>query len=360
MTHRVLGALAAASFIVSAHATTKQDVQDALDTMQLYYNATSGQWGNDVYGWWHESNIIEAVANSMILTNDSLGYSGLLESTWEKTNQSFQYYVTHNGYDDIAWSGLAWVRVYRLTGDRKYLSRSYQCFEQIVATWDDHCGGGVWWDRALSYKNAITNELFLTLSTELYDVMQNVSYLQWAQKEWGWFKTTAMVRSDHLIADGLTGDCGTTGTTWTYNQGVMFLGLYDLYKYTGDVSTIDFAFSTAAAVASSTLLTDANGVLQEASGMSDSGSDGWQFKGIYMRYLSYLVRNVEGNGHINATYATQVTNAKRYLATSATSILANDKAANNSFGYFYQGPPMYNGYISHSSGFDAVTGAYGM
>jgi predicted alpha-1,6-mannanase (GH76 family) len=34
--------------------------------------------------------------------------------------------------------------------------------------WDDIRGGGLWWNENRRYKNAITNELFLTLAALLY------------------------------------------------------------------------------------------------------------------------------------------------------------------------------------------------
>jgi predicted alpha-1,6-mannanase (GH76 family) len=42
------------------------------------------------------------------------------------------------------------------------------CFDYVAQAWDDTCGGGVWWSQARSYKNAITNELFLMGASTLH------------------------------------------------------------------------------------------------------------------------------------------------------------------------------------------------
>jgi len=34
---------------------------------------------------------------------------------------------------------------------------------------DIHCGGGVYWDLGRTYKNAVTNELFIELGVKLYE-----------------------------------------------------------------------------------------------------------------------------------------------------------------------------------------------
>lgn len=39
-------------------------------------------------------------------------------------------------------------------------------YDLIAAQWDDTCGGGVWWSTAHTYKNAVTNELFLYTSAD--------------------------------------------------------------------------------------------------------------------------------------------------------------------------------------------------
>ena len=41
-------------------------------------------------------------------------------------------------------------------------------FAGMAAGWDDVCGGGLWWTRGKTYKNAIPNELFLLIAGRLH------------------------------------------------------------------------------------------------------------------------------------------------------------------------------------------------
>jgi predicted alpha-1,6-mannanase (GH76 family) len=76
------------------------------------------------------------------------------------------------------------------------------------------------------YKNAITNELFLTLAVLLHQRNPAGGYLTWAQREWDWFSSAGLIGPDGLVNDGLTAACQNNGgTTWTYNQGVILGGL---------------------------------------------------------------------------------------------------------------------------------------
>src|ERR1035441_5202204 len=55
-----------------------------------------------------------------------------------------------------------------LAGGSRYLDAARTIFAHNVAGWDDTCRGGLWWNETKTYKNAITNELFLTLAARLH------------------------------------------------------------------------------------------------------------------------------------------------------------------------------------------------
>jgi hypothetical protein len=57
------------------------------------------------------------------------------------------------------------------------LARAEAIFKEASEAWSTDCGGGLWWDRKRTYKNAITNELFLSLTAELYLATNNSEYL---------------------------------------------------------------------------------------------------------------------------------------------------------------------------------------
>lgn len=254
----------------------------AAGALHGYYNSSTGLWNTT--GWWNSANALTAVVNYEIATGDT-AYTGDIATTFA-TNKSGNF--LNNYYDDEGWWALAWIRAYDLTGNADYLAMAKTIFDDMAQGWSDTCGGGLTWTKTPSGKNAIPNELFLSVAAALHTRTAGDagpgSYLDWAQREWTWFERSGMINGDDLINDGLGSDCKNNGgTTWTYNQGVILGGLVELAAATGDAALT--ARATAIAHAAMDHLSESHGVLHEPCEPS-CGGDGTQFKGIFMRNLA--------------------------------------------------------------------------
>ena len=100
------------------------------------------------------------------LTGDS-SHDGCLATTFAAAQRQHAGFI-NDYYDDNGWWALAWVAAFDMTRDSRYLDAARTIFTRNTAAWDDTCGGGLWWNTARNYKNAITNELFLTLAALLH------------------------------------------------------------------------------------------------------------------------------------------------------------------------------------------------
>ena len=79
-----------------------------------------------------------------------------------------------------------------------YLAMAQSIFADMAGGWDETCGGGIWWSKDRKYKNAIANELFLSVATHLVNRVKDVKYGEWAEKEWRWFKASGMINEEQL------------------------------------------------------------------------------------------------------------------------------------------------------------------
>jgi predicted alpha-1,6-mannanase (GH76 family) len=258
--------------------------------LQTWFDAKTGLY--DTTGWWNSANAITALADYTRTTKDEqyVGVFPTVFSAAQKTNPGF----LNNYYDDEGWWALAWVDVYDVTHEKRYLDMAASIFADMTTAWDDTCSGGIWWSKDRKYKNAIANELFLSVAAHLAarsaEEKVKARYLDWTEREWKWFARTGMINADHQVNDGLDAKCANNQkTTWTYNQGVVLGGLAELHGQMHDAKLIDEANAIAAATLVSAKLVDKQGVLHEPC-EPECGADGTQFKGIFMRNLAALYR----------------------------------------------------------------------
>jgi len=261
-----------------------------ITTLQSWFDPATGLYRTT--GWWNSANAITTVADYTRVTDDRkfAGVFPIAFSAAQKTSPGF----LNNYYDDEGWWALAWIDVYDITHERRYLDMAVSIFADMTTGWDETCSGGIWWSKDRKYKNAIANELFLSLAAHLAarssDKKKRARYLDWAAREWKWFANTGMINADHQINDGLDAKCANNQkTTWRYNQGLVLGGLAELYVQTHDEKMLDEANAIAAATLTSPALIDKQGVLHEPC-EPDCGADGTQFKGILMRNLAALYR----------------------------------------------------------------------
>ncbi|KAI1342382.1 glycoside hydrolase family 76 protein [Xylariaceae sp. FL0016] len=376
----------AAVFLMSSHtdfadqATYTSNTVAALNVLKGWYNTNTGLW--DTTGWWNSANCLTVLADFAVLnptSSKTLDIPGMIQNTYEqaqKTQVQASKKFSTNGlpistytrvskrstiakrgfdnflndyYDDEGWWALAMVRshdvgVYGL-GDQQYIQAAVEIFEDMQGG-NSTCGG-IYWSKVESYTNAIANELYLSVAASLANRIpaQKDHYLGIAQNQWKWFKNSGMINKNNLINDGLDDNCkNNNGAIWTYNQGVILGGLVELYKASGDASLLDEAatIATAAIAAKSK-----NGVLWEGC-EPDCGTDGAQFKGIFMRNLYSLQQ------------AAPRETFRNFLLTNADGIWANDRSSSNQLGVSWTGPYSAASAGTQSSALDALVAAIGV
>ncbi len=306
--------------------------QAAAKSLQQWYVPGSGLYRTT--GWWNSANAITALAN-FSRENHTEKYFPVFANTlraaqsWPHGARAF----LNNYYDDEGWWALAWIDVYDLTRDPNYLRMADTIFTDMQAGWDTAtCGGGVWWTKDKREKNAVENELFLSVAASLAnretDPSRRIADLEWAHKEWSWFLASGMINAQYLINDGVQssggGQCRNNGQNpWTYNQGVVLGGLVELDKADPDPQRRETA--NAIALAAISTLVDSQGVMHEANG-AHTGGDVPQFKGIFVRNLMIL----------NA--ALPDPRFQQFLRVNAHSLWNNDRDGANRFGFWWAGP----------------------
>ena len=371
---------------------------DALDTMQShFYTIWQGQWPSAI-DWtaavmatqvsatlaamtqaWNYHTKPSSRHDCTRLSPSSLDYTRENQERENTINRYFSqitsFYFGENAfslrtqaYDDMLWVVLEWlecIKFINLHSDLHYVASSRskhnstgwyaqqfipqfahraRLFYDLAAKgWDTSlCGGGMVWNPYLTpYKNAITNQLFISASISMYlhfpgddnhspfsfnnpvrpasglppAKAHDPQYLENAVEAYQWLKTSGMTNLRGLYVDGFHirgwrgGKNGSTGTgkcdmrneqVYTYNQGVVLSGLRGLWEATGSKTYLDDGHELVHNVmAASGWYTRGtgwrwqwsglgrNGVMEEACDSRGTCSqNGHTFKGIFFHHLT--------------------------------------------------------------------------
>ncbi|MEV4516921.1 glycoside hydrolase family 76 protein [Dactylosporangium sp. NPDC049525] len=265
------------------------------DALMYSYDPSTAWWPSS---WWNSAVALRTVIEYTSRTGDTR-YLWTVRRTFDVNRVAFPagarssdpidgHFISRS-IDDSAWWGLTWLAAYDLTGDRAYLDEAVTVAAYVNGFWDTStCGGGVWWDRERTYKNAVTIGLYVRLTAALHNRLPgDTTWLQRAVTGWNWFTASGMINASGLVNDGITAGCANNGqTVWSYNQGLAIGAGTELYRATGTTAYLDRARQLGAAALASPLVR--SGVLTESCDVTGQTCDdnAKQFKGIFMGYLA--------------------------------------------------------------------------
>jgi predicted alpha-1,6-mannanase (GH76 family) len=305
--------------------TNEQRALTAAAALQRRYEPDRGVWADC---WWQSANALEALVDCSRLSGTN-AFAAVPATTYAKA-QSQAVDFLNKYVDDQGWWALAWLKAFDLTGEEAYLAVAQRIFRDMACWWDGTFAGGLWWTKERTYKNAITNELFLVLAARLQQRVASAGarqlYLDWAEREWRWFAASGMIGDEGLVNDGLDkSGRNNNGVTWTYNQGVILGGLAELYKITGEQALLGQAERIADAAVRN--LVHTSGILREPC-ESKGTCDGDQeiFKGIFVRYLALLGEVLPRDEHA------------AFIQRSADSVWSRARSATDEFDLSWVGP----------------------
>jgi predicted alpha-1,6-mannanase (GH76 family) len=331
----------------------------AADALMWSYDPNTAWWPSS---WWNSASALTSLID-YLRTSGSTEYSWVVARTFQVNRVAFpagarssdpiQGDFISQAIDDSQWWALAWIDAYDLTGDHTYLNEAVTIANYASQYWDTStCGGGVWWNTQRTYKNAVTNALYIRLTAALHNRLPgDTAWLAKAQTAWNWFTGSGLINSSGLVNDGLTTSCANNGqTVWTYNQGLMIGAAVELWRATGNANVLATGRRLATAALASPLVS--GGVLTESCDAPTTTCDDnqKQFKGIFTRYLAELTAATGDSGY------------RAFLAKQGSTLWSADRDSLNHIGERWSGQspaaaPNVRDWRTEASGLDALMAA---
>lgn len=347
--HLATATLALSFGISYVHAARKSEyinnAANASDVLvQTWYDQSSGLFDGC---WWQTANMISALAD--LAAVDGYAFSnvnGYFETTFSNASASNGGSFLNGYYDDEGWWALAWIKVYDVTHDTKYLDAAKTIFQDMITGQGSPCGGQ-YWDKSHTYCAMLANELFFATAAALGNRAgtDGTDYRSLAQNGLDWIKGSGLMTSNNTFQDGrnATDNCEIHSEVFTYNQGVILGGLAEFSKLTGDSSNLDYANQIAHGTI--THMVDGNGILTEPGYPGPPDDTGAQFKGVFVRNLAYLHAVSPSSDYVN------------FLQNNADTLWTTDRTADGMIGGDWQGPYFDASAPSQGSGVDCLASA---
>ena len=235
--------------------------------------STFGQRLHWHWNYWWQAHLLDSLADAQ-LRAPAAGRARLI-SQFVRTvhRRNFGTWV-NDYYDDIAWLGLALQRVRALGIDESTVDEALAAIrERLHEGWTDDLGGGIWWRRGDSFKNAPANGPAAIFHARAGDQERAAAMTRWLTE-------TLVDPATGLVWDGIRADTGElVKHIFSYCQGV-YLGACLEQQAAED------AVRTVRAVAEHVA---PQGILP-----GSEGGDGGLFSAILARYLALAAKTLPG------------------------------------------------------------------
>ncbi len=151
----------------------------------------------------------------------------------------YQSYLTEAGpsdrfYDDNIWLAIDFLKLYKLTGEKKYLNKSQEIWTFVLSGWTDEQEGGIFWcEQKKKSKNTCANAPAAVLALQLFEATHDSIYYIWGHRIYSWTQEKLQDPADGLYYDNISLDGNVEKNKYTYNSGQMLQAAALLYKLSG-------------------------------------------------------------------------------------------------------------------------------
>ena len=271
---------------------------------RYYFNYLSQQADLKHEHYWPQAHAIDVIVDAYLRTGNKQ-YRNIYPLWWQGApDNNFVAGINDHDHwwnpyvDDMEWIALALIRMWESTGNRRYIDKARQLYDDYIwSTWGPEneapwYGGITWKVDTGKSKNSCSNGPAALIAARLYRFFTKAglkggkcreAYLNEAVKIYTWQKSVLFDRNTGAVWDNINsrGEIA-RHMVFTYNVGTFLGAAHELYNITGDSQYLRDATLAANYVIEN--MTVNQGTLSDA-----PGGDGGLFHGIFFRYFVKLI-----------------------------------------------------------------------
>ncbi|MBF9253566.1 hypothetical protein I2I11_09700 [Pontibacter sp. 172403-2] len=218
-------------------------------------------------------------------------YYGLIETFYEAQDRRHGW--LNDYYDDENWFVLTLIHAYDVTGEKKYLDKAEEVYNDIMGNaWDNSCcgetTGGLWWNKAKTQKATAANAGAVISGLQLFKRTKNKAYRDFATKVYDFWWENMVDKTTYQVCDHMNTDGTKVWWKFTYNEGLMIGASLEMYNVHEKVSYLFNARNIADFMVSNETVATAYGPVLSDGNSSQCSGDCWQFKAPGYKYLMQL------------------------------------------------------------------------
>ena len=162
--------------------------------------------------YWKAPTIAQELVAHMALAGPTPAYTSLVEYVRES---GIDYLASSSYLDDATvWgrfhiTAYDWLTATGGQGAESFLDDATTVYGGLTSTWDDQCGGGLYWMRpnpwdpdSNNFKAMNATLGLMEIGLGLHRITGDAGQLEWAQRAWTWIQGTGLIDADGMVWGG--------------------------------------------------------------------------------------------------------------------------------------------------------------
>lgn len=297
----------AIDWTAAADSSTTAFIQNFWNPERGFFNASSFGYNQETNNYWPQAHAMNVVISAYERTSDPK-YSEMFDKWFEGikvqcwSNRKNEYWVPL--YDDNSWISLTMMRLYKITGDRKYLDVAAHLFDDMVANGTNELLGGLSWGVPSQYGAdelaTCTNGPAGLLGFKLYEATGDQKYADAAMKIYSYLREYILDPATGRVLNGINARTlesnGESASLYSYTHATVMAQAYAAYKLTGDELYLKDARRIAQYIVTQVCPDSSTGALffeNKNWRWDDSSGDTTLFRAVMFPYLAEIIEAPE-------------------------------------------------------------------